>query len=142
MQTKDINCNIANKSCLLQLLHTKAIAASTQSCDFFLCLKRLLVFSAVVFHIKHLLLISLIHQSWFDFGSMNYCQRNFLMSVCGAAQMPIVVRVPFLCERRNFQLIHPTSQQEVARRFCACVAKRSTSQSDTKRQTEIREIKV
>ena len=34
MQTKVINCNIANKSCLLQLVHTKAIAASTQSCDF------------------------------------------------------------------------------------------------------------
>ena len=34
MQTKVINCNIANKSCLLQLVHTKAIAASTQFCDF------------------------------------------------------------------------------------------------------------
>ena len=35
MQTKVINCNIANKSCLLQLVHTKAIAASTQFCDFY-----------------------------------------------------------------------------------------------------------
>ena len=35
MQTKVINCNIANKSCFLQLVHTKAIAASTQFCDFF-----------------------------------------------------------------------------------------------------------
>ena len=34
MQTKVINCNIANKSCLLQLVHTKAIAASMQFCDF------------------------------------------------------------------------------------------------------------
>ena len=34
MQTKVINCNIANKSCLLQPVHTKAIAASTQFCDF------------------------------------------------------------------------------------------------------------
>ena len=34
MQTNVINCNIANKSCLLQLVHTKAIAASTQFCDF------------------------------------------------------------------------------------------------------------
>ena len=34
MQTKVIFCNIANKSCLLQVVHTKAIAALTQFCDF------------------------------------------------------------------------------------------------------------
>ena len=35
MQTKVIFCNSANKSCLLQVVHTKAIAALTQFCDFF-----------------------------------------------------------------------------------------------------------
>ena len=34
-QAKVINCNSANKSCLLQDVHTKAIAASTHFCDFF-----------------------------------------------------------------------------------------------------------
>ena len=34
VQTKVINCNSANKSYLLQILHTKAIAALTQFCDF------------------------------------------------------------------------------------------------------------
>ena len=34
MQTKVICCNSANKSCILQVLHTKAIAALTQFCDF------------------------------------------------------------------------------------------------------------
>ena len=34
-QTIVINCNSANKSCLLQVVHTKAIAALTQFCDFF-----------------------------------------------------------------------------------------------------------
>ena len=36
VQTKPISCNSANKSCLLQLVHTKAIAASTQFCDFYI----------------------------------------------------------------------------------------------------------
>ena len=35
VQTKVINCNSAIKSCLLQVMHTKAIAALTQFCDFF-----------------------------------------------------------------------------------------------------------
>ena len=35
VQTKVINCNIANKSCLLQLVHTKAIAALAQFCNFY-----------------------------------------------------------------------------------------------------------
>ena len=35
MQTKDISCNSANKSCLLQVVQTKAIAALSQFCDFF-----------------------------------------------------------------------------------------------------------
>lgn len=34
LQTKVDNCNNANKSCHLQLLHAKAIAALTQFCDF------------------------------------------------------------------------------------------------------------
>ena len=34
VQTKVISCNSANKSCLLQVVHTKAIAALTQFCDF------------------------------------------------------------------------------------------------------------
>ena len=34
VQTKVINCNSANKSCLLQVVRTKAIAALTQFCDF------------------------------------------------------------------------------------------------------------
>ena len=34
VQTKVINCNSENKSCLLQVVHTKAIAALTQFCDF------------------------------------------------------------------------------------------------------------
>ena len=34
VQTKVINCNSANKSCLLQVVHTKIIAALTQFCDF------------------------------------------------------------------------------------------------------------
>jgi len=33
-QTKVINCNSANKSFLLQVVHTKAIAALTQFSDF------------------------------------------------------------------------------------------------------------
>ena len=39
VQTKVISCNSANKSCLLQVVHTKAIAALTQFCDFsmYLC---------------------------------------------------------------------------------------------------------
>ena len=35
VQTLVICCNSANKSCLLQVVHTKAIAALTQFCDFF-----------------------------------------------------------------------------------------------------------
>ena len=35
VQTKVINCNSAKKSCLLQVVHTKAIAALTQFRDFF-----------------------------------------------------------------------------------------------------------
>ena len=34
MQTKVISCNSANKSCIFQVVHTKAIAALTQFCDF------------------------------------------------------------------------------------------------------------
>ena len=34
VQTKAINCSSANKSCLLQVVHTKAIAALPQFCDF------------------------------------------------------------------------------------------------------------
>ena len=34
VQTKAINCISANKSCHLQVVHTKAIAALTQFCDF------------------------------------------------------------------------------------------------------------
>ena len=34
LQTKVISCNSANKSCLLQVVHTKAIAALTQFCNF------------------------------------------------------------------------------------------------------------
>ena len=34
VQTKVISCNSANKSCLLQVVHAKAIAALTQFCDF------------------------------------------------------------------------------------------------------------
>ena len=34
VQTKDINCISANKSCLLQVVPTKAIAALTQFCYF------------------------------------------------------------------------------------------------------------
>ena len=33
VQTKVISCNGANKSCLLQVMQTKAIAALTQFCD-------------------------------------------------------------------------------------------------------------
>ena len=36
VQTKAISCNSANKSCLLQVVHPKAIAALTQFCDFLL----------------------------------------------------------------------------------------------------------
>ena len=35
VQTKVVNCNSANKSCLFHRLHTKAITASTQFCDYF-----------------------------------------------------------------------------------------------------------
>ena len=35
VQTKVTNCNSANKSCLLQVVHTKTIAALTQYCDFY-----------------------------------------------------------------------------------------------------------
>ena len=35
VQTKVISCNSANKSCILQVVHTKAIAALMQFCDFF-----------------------------------------------------------------------------------------------------------
>ena len=35
VQTKVISCNSAKKNCLLQVVHTKAIAALTQFCDFF-----------------------------------------------------------------------------------------------------------
>ena len=35
VQTKAISCNSANKSCLLEVVHTKAIVALTQFCDFF-----------------------------------------------------------------------------------------------------------
>ena len=35
VQTKVVNCNNAYKSCHLLCLHTKAIAALTQFCDFF-----------------------------------------------------------------------------------------------------------
>ena len=34
VKTKAINCSSANKSCLLQVVHTKAIADLTQFCDF------------------------------------------------------------------------------------------------------------
>ena len=34
VQAKVFNCHSANKSCLLQVVHTKAIAALTQFCDF------------------------------------------------------------------------------------------------------------
>ena len=34
VQTKAIKCSSADKSCLLQVLHTKTIAALTQICDF------------------------------------------------------------------------------------------------------------
>ena len=34
VQTKVVYCNNADKSCNLQFLHTKAIAALTQFCDF------------------------------------------------------------------------------------------------------------
>ena len=37
VQTLVICCNSANKSCLLQVVHTKAITALTQFCDFFNC---------------------------------------------------------------------------------------------------------
>ena len=36
VQAKVFNCHSANKSCLLQVVHTKAIAALTQFCDFLL----------------------------------------------------------------------------------------------------------
>ena len=36
VQTKVISCYSSNKSCLLQVVHTKAIAALTQFCDFFI----------------------------------------------------------------------------------------------------------
>ena len=35
VQKKVISCNNANKSFLLQVMHTKAIAALTQFCDFY-----------------------------------------------------------------------------------------------------------
>ena len=35
VQAKVISCKSANKSCLLQVVHTKAITAMTQFCDFF-----------------------------------------------------------------------------------------------------------
>ena len=35
VQKKNISCHCANKSCLLQVVHTKAIAALTQLCDFY-----------------------------------------------------------------------------------------------------------
>ena len=35
VQTKVINYKSANKSCFLQDVHTKAIAALTQFCDFY-----------------------------------------------------------------------------------------------------------
>ena len=35
VQTKVISCNCVNKSYLLQVVHTKAIAVLTQFCDFF-----------------------------------------------------------------------------------------------------------
>ena len=35
VQTKVISCNSANKSCLLQVVHPKDIAALTQFCDFY-----------------------------------------------------------------------------------------------------------
>ena len=38
VQTKVINYNCAKKSCLLQVVRTKAIVALTQFCDFFLFL--------------------------------------------------------------------------------------------------------
>ena len=34
VQTKVINCNGVSKSCLLQAMHTKAIAALIQFCNF------------------------------------------------------------------------------------------------------------
>ena len=41
VQAKVFNCHSANKSCLLQVVHTKAIAALTQFCDFssYVCIK-------------------------------------------------------------------------------------------------------
>ena len=35
------SCNSANKSCILQVVHTKAIAASTQFCDFWYVITKL-----------------------------------------------------------------------------------------------------
>ena len=35
VKTRVIICNSANKSCLLQVVHTKAIAALTRFCDFY-----------------------------------------------------------------------------------------------------------
>ena len=35
VQAKVFNCHSTNKSCLLQVVHTKAIAALTQFCDFY-----------------------------------------------------------------------------------------------------------
>ena len=35
VKTKVISCNSVNKSCLLQVVHTKAIVALTQFCDFY-----------------------------------------------------------------------------------------------------------
>ena len=39
VETKVISCNSANKSCFLQVVHTKAIAALTQFCDFLFFLR-------------------------------------------------------------------------------------------------------
>ena len=36
VRTKVINCNSANKSCLLQVVHTKVITVLTQFCDYYL----------------------------------------------------------------------------------------------------------
>ena len=36
VQTKAISCNSANKSFLMEVVHTKAISALTQFCDFFI----------------------------------------------------------------------------------------------------------
>ena len=44
VQTKVICCNSANNSCLLQVMHTKAITALTQFCDFYIMISNMFRF--------------------------------------------------------------------------------------------------